>query len=316
MKRISLLFGVALLLTSCNSFSQDKTAEAQTEEKTTEPITTPGAQSADENFEKGNDGLEYKKVTEGTGTVSGKPGDFAEMHVIFKLGDSVIINTYEMNQHMPVMQQLQEPTMKGDLMGGILSMKAGDSTVFRMLADTFMTRSGQPKPEWLRPGDYASWEVKMVSLKSKEQMEAESREKDKTAMAADDKIIKEYLQQKGIKNAKKDASGMYYVIHKPGTGAAPKEGQNVTVNYTGYNLKGEKFDSNVDPAFNHVEPFSFNLGKGSVIKGWDKGVALMKKGMKATFYIPSALAYGERGAGDRIPPNAILAFDIELLNIQ
>lgn len=307
-----ILLGSAFVFASCNSFSQnkpsDKAANTEGQSKTVTAI--------DKDFIQMPSGLEYKKIVSGTGTTTPKVGDFGEMHVIFKIGDSVMINTFEMNQQMPVMQQLQAPTMKGDLMEGLQTMKAGDSTVFRMLMDTLSARANQPKPSWAKTGDYATWEVKMVSVKTKEQVEAESAEKEKGQIAIDDKLIQDYFKTKGIKNAKKDASGLYYVIHAPGAGPAPKDGQSVTVNYTGQNLNGVKFDSNVDPAFNHVEPFSFNLGKSSVIKGWDKGVALMKKGTKATFYLPSSLGYGERGAGDKIAPNAILIFDIELVSFQ
>ena len=64
-----------------------------------------------------------------------------------------------------------------------------------------------------------------------------------------------------------------------------------------------------------MQPFSFGLGQGQVIKGWDEGVALLKKGSKATLYIPSTMAYGERGAGDKIPANAVLIFDVEVTDI-
>ncbi len=74
--------------------------------------------------------------------------------------------------------------------------------------------------------------------------------------------------------------------------------------------------SNEDPSFGHVEPFSFGLGQHNVIKGWDDALAIMKKGMKATFYIPSPLAYGANGPSPKIGPNAILIFDIELLSFK
>jgi FKBP-type peptidyl-prolyl cis-trans isomerase FkpA len=267
-------------------------------------------------FTKNPNGLEYKFITKGTGTVTAQEGNFGEMNVKFKIGDSVLINTMDMNQGKPVSQMIQKPTMKGDLMEGLMMMKAGDSVVFRILMDTLASRAKQPKPEWAKKGDYATWEVKMVSVKTKEQVEAESAGKEKAQAVADDKLIMEHLKSKGITNAKKTASGIYYVVHAEGAGEGPKEGQSVTVNYTGQNIQGEKFDSNVDPAFNHVEPFKFPLGKHQVIKGWDEGVAVMKKGMKATFYLPSTMAYGERGAGAKIPPNAILIFDIELIDFQ
>jgi len=221
-----------------------------------------------------------------------------------------------MNDGQPVTQQFQAPRMKGDLMEGLLMMKAGDSMEFRMLMDTLSARTGQPKPAWAKPGDYATWNVKMVDIKTKEQMDKETAEKGAVEAKKEDSILQAYFKTKGIKNVQKTADGMYYVIHKDGTGALPKAGQTVTVNYTGRDLTGKKFDSNVDSAFHHVEPFQFALGQHHVIKGWDRGVALLKKGSKATFYIPSALAYGERGAGSQIPPNSILIFDIELLDFQ
>jgi FKBP-type peptidyl-prolyl cis-trans isomerase len=110
-------------------------------------------------------------------------------------------------------------------------------------------------------------------------------------------------------------SGLKYTDEKVGTGAEAKRGDKVTVHYTGwlYNngQKGKKFDSSVDRG----EPFTFNLGAGQVIPGWDQGVAGMKVGGKRTLIIPANLAYGARGAGGVIPPNATLMFDVELLKV-
>lgn len=98
-----------------------------------------------------------------------------------------------------------------------------------------------------------------------------------------------------------------------GTGAEAKPGQTVTVNYTGTFTDGKKFDSSYD----HGQPFSFVLGVGQVIKGWDEGVAGMKVGGKRKLIIPPALGYGAAGAGNgAIPPNATLVFDVELLGIK
>lgn len=130
-----------------------------------------------------------------------------------------------------------------------------------------------------------------------------------TASSKNEKEIK--IEQ----GATKTKSGLEYKIFKNGTGNAPKKGQTVVVHYTGwlYNngKKGKKFDSSVDRNQN----FRFELGIGKVIKGWDEGLSLMKKGDKALFIIPSNLAYGSNGAGDIIPPNAKLIFEVELLNI-
>lgn len=96
-----------------------------------------------------------------------------------------------------------------------------------------------------------------------------------------------------------------------GTGVAPKRGDTVNVHYTGWLEDGTKFDSSVD----RDEPFSFVLGTGQVIQGWDQGVAKMRVGDKVRLTIPPELAYGERGYPGAIPPSATLIFEVELLSI-
>ncbi len=112
------------------------------------------------------------------------------------------------------------------------------------------------------------------------------------------------------------ASGVKYHDELVGTGPEPQPGQTVTVQYTGWlddgGKRGRKFDSSRD----RDQPFSFSLGAGQVISGWDMGVATMHVGGKRTLVIPPALGYGDRGAGDAIPPNATLIFDIELLSAR
>lgn len=104
-----------------------------------------------------------------------------------------------------------------------------------------------------------------------------------------------------------------------GAGVEATAGKNVSVHYTGWlhdpaskDLHGKKFDSSRD----HGEPFSFRLGAGQVIRGWDEGVAGMKVGGTRTLIIPSDMAYGRRGAGGVIPPDATLVFDVELLDVK
>jgi peptidylprolyl isomerase len=111
-------------------------------------------------------------------------------------------------------------------------------------------------------------------------------------------------------------SGLKITDTKVGSGAEAKSGQTCVMHYTGWlyenGAKGQKFDSSLDRG----EPFSFALGTGQVIKGWDEGVAGMKAGGKRTLIIPPQLGYGEAGAGGVIPPNATLMFDVELLETK
>lgn len=108
------------------------------------------------------------------------------------------------------------------------------------------------------------------------------------------------------------ASGLKYVDQTIGTGEVAVAGKTTTVHYTGWLENGTKFDSSVDRG----QPFSFPLGAGRVIKGWDEGVQGMKVGGKRKLTIPSDLGYGARGAGGVIPPNATLIFDVELLGVR
>ena len=114
------------------------------------------------------------------------------------------------------------------------------------------------------------------------------------------------------KNIGVTETGMKYEIIKEGTGPSPKRGDSVTVHYTGWLEDGTKFDSSVD----RNQPFTFKLGVGQVIQGWDDGVATMRVGGKTKFFIPPELGYGSRGAGGGIPPNAKLIFEVELLSIK
>jgi peptidylprolyl isomerase len=126
--------------------------------------------------------------------------------------------------------------------------------------------------------------------------------------------IKEPVTQWDVSSlkAKTTQSGLkYYMLEERG-GDKPTAGQTVFVHYTGFLEDGTKFDSSVERG----QPISFPLGQGQVIKGWDEGIALLSKGEKAKFVIPSSLGYGEKGAGGVIPPNATLHFDVELVDFK
>ncbi len=124
-------------------------------------------------------------------------------------------------------------------------------------------------------------------------------------------ILSLVLQGNKTGNEQTTASGLRYIDEVIGSGASPQPNQQVTVHYTGTLADKTKFDSSVDKN----QPYTFVIGTGSVIKGWDEGIMTMKVGGKRKLIIPANLGYGAAGRPG-IPPNATLFFDVELLNVQ
>lgn len=123
---------------------------------------------------------------------------------------------------------------------------------------------------------------------------------------------KKKMQQEKDLKITTTKSGLKYIEEVPGKGISPMSGQTVSVHYTGWLEDGKKFDSSVDRG----EPFQFVIGVGQVIRGWDEGVSTMRIGGKRKLIIPSQLGYGSQGAGNLIPPNATLVFEVELLGFR
>ena len=159
----------------------------------------------------------------------------------------------------------------------------------------------------IRKGEKANqFNAKKVFNEQFSKMEEEAKKEKARRL----EMIKGILEKE--KEAKKYDSGLKIYIEKEGTGKKPKKGDNVTIHYTGYLKDGTVFDSSVK----RNRPFKTPIGVGRVIQGWDEGVTKLKEGGKAILYIPSYMAYGERGAGGVIPPNTDLIFEVELLKVN
>ncbi|MEZ4827037.1 MAG: FKBP-type peptidyl-prolyl cis-trans isomerase [Bacteroidia bacterium] len=133
---------------------------------------------------------------------------------------------------------------------------------------------------------------------------------DKPQAEIDEEKIQDYFKTHGIDNAMSTETGLYYVIENPGEGEHPTVNSTVIMHYRGMTLDGNVFESSYDSG----EPLNYSLS--ALIRGWQQAVPLLGRGGKATLYIPSGLAYGQRSPGPGIGPNEVLIFDVELLDFQ
>ncbi|MDO7853704.1 FKBP-type peptidyl-prolyl cis-trans isomerase [Hymenobacter convexus] len=255
-----------------------------------------------------------------------RAGQVLTVFMEFRTGrDSVLMKSRAM-QPTPQPVLLPAQPTRGSMEEALGLLLPGDSAVFRFQADTvFANTFHQAVPPFLRKSGNtlvvlasAQELVTMAEMTARhEKMQAEFAKKEAAKSAGqtakDVAIIQAYLK-KNHATARKTAGGTYYIIKKLGTGPTPKKGQTVSVLYRGTVLTtGKEFDST---AKRNNDPFSFPLGTGQVIPGWDQGIAMLNKGTKAVLLIPSPLAYGSRGAGADIPANAVLRFEVELVDIQ
>lgn len=255
-----------------------------------------------------------------------RAGQVLTVFMEFRTGrDSVLMSSRRMQ---PTAQPVALPpqTTPGGLEEALGLLLPGDSAVFRFPADTVFAKTfRQPVPPFIKRGGNTLTVLasarELLTMEQmqvrQQQMQAEMAKKaaqlSVAQLAKDNTLIQAYLK-KNHTIARKTAGGTYYIIKKAGTGLPPKKGQTVRVLYRGTVLStGKEFDST---AKRNNDPFSFVLGVGQVIPGWDQGITMLTKGSKAVLLIPSPLAYGARGAGADISPNTVLRFEVELLDFK
>jgi len=281
-------------------------------------IFSLNACKSDGNFQKTENGVQYKIVKDEKGPTA-QVGDEVEMFMTARYKDdktdTLLFDTRKMNNNQAIKIPLPPPAFKGDFVEALMKLSAGDSAVIRIAVDSLKKQQGMQLPPFMKAGNFLEYTVSMLSVKSQQQMRQDMEKHASEQKAKDEEMLQNYFKQNNLQPSK-TASGLYYIIEQPGSGENAKQGQAVTVNYTGKTLDGKVFDSNTDPAMGHAEPFTFNVGQGMVIKGWDEGVMLLKKGSKAKLFVPSTLAYGQQSPSPAIPADAILMFDVEVMKIE
>lgn len=181
----------------------------------------------------------------------------------------------------------------------------------RLIIPSNLAFGKEGRPGFIRPYEPLLYDVEVLNIQTKADIEKEKLAAIEAKKVIETNKINDYVKAKGI-TAQPSANGLYVVETKKGNGPVVVSGKKVLVHYSGFLLDGTKFDSSLDRG----QPFEFVVGKGNVIKGWDEGIKLLKVGSKAKLIIPSKLAYGEAGSGDKIPPFSPLVFDIEVLGIE
>jgi FKBP-type peptidyl-prolyl cis-trans isomerase FkpA len=271
-------------------------------------------------YKKTSSGLMYRIVSKGKGPAV-KIGDFIKLHYTRKVDDSLIENTFG---KMPAYAKVDSVEGQYSPVEVFRLLRKGDSVIVVEMVDTIMKKVPMGLPPYLKKGGKITTAFRVVDVFSSEDLartdgEAEMtkergrRDKESDAKSVDQiKEMESYLAKNNIK-AQKTGKGTFVAIQDPGTGPAADSGKYVSVKYTGRLLEGNKvFESNMDGS---RPPISFMIGTGNVIRGWDEGLALLKKGGKATLYIPGFLAYGpDPGPGGKTYES--LVFDVELVDVS
>ena len=261
-------------------------------------------------FTKSENGLKYKFHKKSENNVSPKVGDYVTIDMVYGNKDTVMFDSKMLPQVMKI--PMVEHTFGGDVYDALAIMHIGDSATFLMNADSVFKKlfRMQKLPAELDSVDDLYFSMQLNKIESLEQVKAEQEAELKKLKGEEATKRNDYLAA-NYPDAQPIASGLYYIDVKEGKGNTPQSGQKVKVNYKGMFLDGTVFDSSYD----RKEPIEFTLGKGQVIKGWDEGIGMMRKGGKAVLVIPSDIAYGPNGRGS-IPPFSTLVFEVELVDIN
>lgn len=262
-------------------------------------------------FKKSDDGLYYKFHVRGDDTTTLKTGMVLNLKLKYSINDSVLFNSADIEQDF--MLPLNEPSYKGDLYAGLAMMKPGDSATFITSADSFFLKTiRMPSlPDSAFIGKEIFFDVKLISAKTQEQLEAEYKVKLDEMKSKEEATLAQYLKSNNVTVAPLP-SGLYYIETKKGTGIKPKTGD-----FGKLHFKVSTIDGNVlYSSFEQGEPMMWENGKEFDNKGVTEALSIMSKGSKASIIVPSSLAFGEQGRGQMVPPYTTLLYDLEMTDVM
>ena len=262
-------------------------------------------------YEKTPSGIMYRIVKSGSGPVVRK-GEILKFHYTQKINDSVLYSSFS---GMPGYAKVDSVGPVYNPLEVFTALHKGDSVQIVQLADTLLKKMPPGQESIIKKGDKIMLTMRVLDILNNDALVQPDQQKEMQAQTGrEEAVIQSYLSQKKI-NARKTPRGVYIAVQSPGTGAQVDSGKYITVRYTGKLFPSDKvkiekvFETNADK-----EPIGFTVSSGQVIPGWDEGLKQLKKGGRATLYIPSTLAYGQQPmpAGK---PFENLIFDVEVVDV-
>lgn len=265
-------------------------------------------------FKKTPGGMPYQLFSS-KDTQQARVGNFIKLSLTQKINDSVYFST---GNRLPLYIPVSPQSQPYDISELWTSLHVGDSVAATQMMDTFLKRlpAGNLPPQF-KKGDRILTYIKVLGVFQNDSLKNLDEKKENDNYAARERAeVEKYLGNK-LNTTIRTPGGAYVAIEEAGTGELIKKGEYVSVNYTGKTFEGKVFDSNTDSTYKHVEPLRFSVGVGQMIRGFDEAMPFLKKGAKATVYIPSLLGYGSAPPpGGPIKPYDHLQFEVTVLEVQ
>lgn len=280
---ITIIFGLIILLNSCNS---DK-------------------------FKRTDNDILYKFISENSDNKKLEVNDILILKLIYtnEKGD-VIFDSRELGREYKMI--LKNNNYIGSIDEAIKMMHIGDSAIFKVDAADFymLSRGYKTLPEEVRLGGKLVFYVRVIGVADNQSVKKETENLTEKKQEFEEELLKDYIYKENITEEAKP-SGLYIITKTQCKGQAPKKGDKLTIHYTGKFINGEIFDSSIKRG----KALTYIFGENGYIPGWEEGISYMREGEKAQIIIPSHLAYGDKKNGP-IPAFSTLIFEIELLKIE